>query len=247
MGDKRLGIDIGGSGIKGAVVDLADGSLVTERVKFDTPQPATPQAMGPVVAEVVAASGYRGPIGVGFPAVIIEGVARTANNIDRSWIGVSVLEVIQKATGSERLAVANDADAAALCEGRYGAARGVSGLVIVVTFGSGIGSGFLADGKLVANTELGVLELDGFDPAESHFSAKARKADGISWEEWGRRANRFLSHVSRVFNPELIVVGGGAGRRWERWSHQVDGDLPVVRAQWANDAGIVGAATLVGD
>lgn len=244
MSTNHLGIDIGGSGIKAAIADPERGRLVSERVIYDTPEPSTPEAVEAVVAKVVSELDYRGPVGVGFPSVITGGVARTANNIDKSWIGTSVLAAMRRATGTDEVVVANDADAAAVCEARFGAAKGVEGLVILLTFGSGIGSGFLAGGNLVPNTELGVLELDGHYPAELHFSAKARKRDQISWPEWGVRANRFLTHVHELFTPELIVVGGGASWEWDTWHDQISPNLPVVRAQLVNDAGIMGAAIL---
>lgn len=244
MSTQRLGIDIGGSGIKAAIADLEHGRLVSDRIKYDTPEPSTPEAVERVVSKVVAELGYQGPVGVGFPAVVTGGVARTANNIDKSWIGTSVLEAMRRATGTGEVVVTNDADAAAVCEARFGVAKGVEGLVILLTFGSGIGSGFLVGGELVPNTELGVLELDGHHPAEDHFSAKARKRDKISWPEWGARANRFISHVYSLFTPELIVVGGGASREWKSWNDQLAPELPVAQAQWVNDAGIVGAAIL---
>lgn len=240
----RLGIDVGGSGIKGALVDLASGEFVSDRFKVLTPQPATVEAVTAAAARVVEESGYSGPIGVGFPAVIDEGVVGTANNIDRSWIGINAPGAFSEATGVH-VAVVNDADAAALCEARFGVARGVRGLVIVLTFGSGIGSGFLVDGELLPNVELGALELDGHERAEYHYSARARKTDGLTFEEWGQRANRFLNHVNDVFSPKLIAIGGGVARKWSAWSHQIDERLPVVRAARANNAGIIGAATLV--
>lgn len=210
-----------------------------------TPQPATPDAVTRAAASVMAQSGYTGPVGIGFPAVVAGGVVGTANNIDRSWIGVHAPSAFGEALGVQVL-VTNDADAAALCEARYGTARGVKGLVIVLTFGSGIGSGFLVDGVLVPNVELGAMELDGYERAEYHYSARARKTDGLSFGEWGERANRFLSHVNDVFSPKLMVVGGGVARKWDQWGDRLDETIPVVPAARANNAGIVGAATLVG-
>lgn len=218
---------------------------MSERIKMLTPQPATPDAVTRAAASVMAQSGYTGPVGIGFPAVVAGGVVGTANNIDRSWIGVHAPSAFGEALGVQVL-VTNDADAAALCEAQYGAARGVTGLVIVLTFGSGIGSGFLVDGVLVPNVELGAMELDGYERAEYHYSARARKTDGLSFGEWGERANRFLSHVNDVFSPKLIVVGGGVARKWDQWGDRLDETIPVVPAARANNAGIVGAATLVG-
>jgi len=245
LSNVRLGIDIGGSGIKGALIDLDKGDLVGERIKLDTPQPSVPEAVGQAVATVVRGFGYDGPVGIGFPSVVVAGEVSTAMNIDPAWIGANTIDVFASATGLE-VAVVNDADAAALCEARYGVAQKQSGHVIVLTFGTGIGSGFLVDGHLVPNVELGMLELDGYAPAEVHFSAKARSREDLSWAEWGTRANRYLGHVARVFTPELIAISGGVARKWDMWHEYIDSALPVVRAARANNAGIIGAATLVG-
>jgi polyphosphate glucokinase len=231
--------------MKGALVDLDDGSLVSERIRFETPDPSTPEAMASVFAKILDEIDQPGPVGVGFPAVVADGVVSTANNIDDSWIGVDGRALFAEASGRE-ITMINDADAAALCEARYGAARDVGGVVLVVTFGTGIGSGMLLDGMLVPNTQLGDLELDGHQPAESHFSGAVKEEEGLSWEEWGDRADRFLRHLMVLFAPRLIVVGGGMAKRWGKWSHLVSGPVPVVAAKWGNNAGIVGAATLVG-
>lgn len=245
MSKIRIGIDIGGSAIKGALVDLEDGSLAGDRLRFETPDPGTPERIGQTVAWLARDLDHEGPIGIGFPAVVVDGLVSTANNIDGSWVETDARELFETATGSE-VAIVNDADAAALGEERYGVARGVSGLVIVLTFGSGIGSGVLVDGDLVRNVELGGLELGGHAPAEYHFSARSRKQESLSWDEWGARVNRYLDHVNSVFAPQLIAIGGGVSRKWDLWHHQIDSSLPVVRTGLANNAGIVGAATLVG-
>lgn len=245
MSQIRLGIDIGGSAVKGAIVDLEDGSIVGDRLRIKTPQPGTPERIGDVVANLVKELAYTGPIGIGFPAVVINDLIWTAINIDGSWVGTDAGELFRAKTGSE-VALVNDADAAALCEARYGVARGVSGLVIVLTFGSGIGSGLLVNGGLVRNVELGSLELEGHARAEYHFSARSRKREGLSWDEWGARTNRYLAHVNTVFAPQLIAVGGGVSREWDRWCGQIDSSFPVVRTEFVNNAGIIGAATLVG-
>ncbi len=178
---------------------------------------------------------------MGFPAVIRNGVAYSANNIDKGWIGTNVAEVFTGATGLETVVV-NDADAAAIAEDAYGSAAGVDGVVLMVTFGTGIGSGLLANGRLVPNLELGQIELDGHVPAESYFSAKARRREGLDWDEWGQRANRYLTHVNAVINPDLIVVGGGLAKHWEMFSDSLDESLPVTPATMGNDAGLIGAA-----
>ncbi len=241
----RVGVDVGGSAIKGAVVDLDDGSIIGDRLRLKTPQPGTPDQIGDVVAALVGDLDYTGPIGIGFPAVVTDDVISTAHNIDSSWVGTDAGELFRSKTGSE-VSIVNDADAAALCEARYGVAKGVSGLVILLTFGSGIGSGLLVNGELVPNVELGGLELEGHARAESHFSARSRSQENLSWDEWGARANRYLAHVNTVFAPQLIAIGGGVSRKWDRWRDQIDSSLPVVRTRFANNAGIVGAATLAG-
>ncbi|HEX6221164.1 MAG TPA: ROK family protein [Acidimicrobiia bacterium] len=239
-----LGIDVGGSGIKSALVDVTSGSLITERSRVDTPQPATPEACSSAVREMVESYDYEGPIGVGFPAVIRRGIVETANNIDRTWIGVEVEDLFAATTGSE-VEVLNDADAAAIAEARFGAAAGVQGLVLTITFGTGIGSGLLVDGELVPNLELGQIELEGHVPAESYFSARARRKEDLEWQEWGERANRYLRHVNHVFNPDLIVLGGGLTKYWDDFRASLDEQLPVVPAAMGNSAGIVGAALAV--
>lgn len=243
MSDIYLGIDVGGSGIKSALVDLSDGSLATDRLRFDTPQPATPEACTEALSAQVVEYDYEGPIGVGFPAVIRNGIVETANNIDETWIGQKAADLFADATG--RVAtVINDADAAALAEAAFGAAKDVEGMVLTITFGTGIGSGLLVDGELVPNLELGQIELEGHSPAESHFSAKARRREDLDWDEWGVRANRYLVHVDSVFSPELIVVGGGLTKHWDLFSHLLDERLPVVPAEMGNNAGLVGAAMI---
>ena len=244
MSTTYLGIDVGGSGIKSALVDVADGSLITERARVDTPQPATPEACSSAVREMVDGYDYDGPIGVGFPAVIRRGVVETANNIDPKWIGVEVEELFAVTTGSE-VVVLNDADAAAIAEARFGTAAGVPGLVLTITFGTGIGSGLLVDGELVPNLELGQIELEGHVPAESYFAARARRREDLEWRDWGARANRYLRHVNQVFNPDLIVLGGGLTKYWDNFRTSLDEQLPLLPAAMGNNAGLVGAALWV--
>jgi polyphosphate glucokinase len=238
-----LGIDIGGSGIKSALVDVDDGSLLSERFRVDTPQPATPEACAGVVATHIAHHGYGGRLGVGFPAVVRNGTAESANNIDQAWIGTSVAAVIGAATGLD-VVVINDADAAAVAEAAFGAAKGVGGLVLTITFGTGIGSGMLVDGRLVPNLELGQIELEGHSPAESYFSAKARRTENLDWDQWGARANRYLNHVYAVFSPDLMVIGGGMAKHWDKYTDTLDESLPLVPATLGNNAGLIGAALM---
>ncbi|PID53585.1 MAG: polyphosphate glucokinase [Micrococcales bacterium] len=236
-----VGVDIGGSGIKGAPVDLDAGEFAADRLRIETPQPATPQAIAPVVAEVVEHAG-KGPVGVTFPAVIQHGVAKSAANVDDSWIGTNVEDLLLGATG-RRCVVVNDADAAGVAEAHYGAAKGVRGVVLVTTLGTGIGSALLIDGKLVPNTELGHLEIDGHD-AESRAAESIRDVEKLSWEQWAERLQRYYAHVEALFSPDLFVVGGGVSKKSAKFLPLLDLQTPIVPAQLLNTAGIVGAAWL---
>ncbi|MFL6130130.1 MAG: polyphosphate--glucose phosphotransferase [Mycobacteriales bacterium] len=235
-----FGVDIGGSGIKGAIVDLERGDLATERVKYLTPHPSTPEAVADVVARLVREAGWSGELGATFPAVIKHGVALSAANVDKSWIGTDVDKVFTDITGCD-VTVLNDADAAGLAEARFGAAKGVGGVVIMLTFGTGIGSALLLDGRLVPNTELGHLELDGGD-AEKKASSAAKDNEGLSYKQWAKRVQRYLVHVEKLFTPDLIVVGGGVSKNSDKWVPLLDLGTPVKPAQLLNNAGIVGAA-----
>lgn len=225
------------------MVDVDSGQLVGERLRVETP--AMPDAIASATADLLAQLGapVHDVVGIGFPAVVRDGVVSTAMNIDEIWIGLNAVDIFESALGCT-VVMANDADAAALAEARYGKARGISGTVVVLTFGTGIGSGVLHDGVLLPNVELGMLEFGGVYPAEKKYSAKARRREDLSWKEWGTRASEFLAHVDRVFSPELIIVGGGVSRKWDNYSEYIDPNVPVVPAQMANNAGIVGAAIL---
>jgi polyphosphate glucokinase len=235
-----FGIDIGGSGMKAAVVDLDTGELASERIRIATPQPATPDAMAGVAAELVGRHGWSGPIGVGFPGIVRHGVVYSAANLDSAWFGVDADALFTDACGVD-VAMVNDADAAGLAEVRWGAARDVAGVVLMLTFGTGIGSGLFVDGTLVPNTELGHLELDGRD-AESHAAASVREREGIGWKRWAPRVERYLRHVEMLFSPDLFVVGGGASKAADKWLPSISIATPIVPAAMANNAGIVGAA-----
>ena len=226
--------------MKAAVVDLDAGVLASDRIRFPTPRPATPAAMAEVVAELVRRHGWSAPLGVGFPGIVHHGVVHSAANLDRTWGGVDADALFTDACGLD-VAMVNDADAAGLAEVRWGAARDVAGVVLVITFGTGIGSGLFVDGILVPNTELGHLELDGRD-AESHAAASVRERDGIGWDEWASRVERYLRHLEMLFSPDLFVIGGGASKVADRWLPGMSIDTPLVAAAMANNAGIVGAA-----
>ena len=235
-----FGVDIGGSGIKGAIVDLDKGDLATERVKYLTPHPSTPEAVADVVARLVREAGWTGELGATFPAVIKHGVAHSAANVDKSWIGTDVDKVFTDITGCD-VTVLNDADAAGIAEARFGAAKGVDGVVILLTFGTGIGSALLLDGQLVPNSELGHLELDGSD-AEKRASSAVKEDEGLSYKQWAKRVQKYMSHVEKLFTPDLFVVGGGISKNSDRWVPLLSLDTPVKPAELLNNAGIVGAA-----
>jgi len=245
MAGQRFGVDIGGTGIKGAVVDVASGKLVTDRVRVLTPHPATPEAVVPVVADVVNQTGYDGPVGCAFPAVIKDGVAETAANIDETWIGTSVGHLISAKLDGAAVSVINDADAAGVAEMRFGAGRDVSGVVVMLTVGTGIGSAVFLDGKLVPNTELGHLEVDGHD-AESRASEIAREEHDLSRKQWAKRFNRYLEVLEGLLWPDLVILGGGISKEPEKFMPLLTSRARIVPATLANAAGIIGAALTAG-
>lgn len=239
-----FGIDVGGSGIKGAPVDLTTGEFAAERVRIPTPQPSTPEAVAGVLGELVSSFELPKdtPVGLTFPAIVKRGVAHSAANVDPSWIGTDIAAVARAATG-RRAVVANDADAAGFAEVAYGAARKQEGLVFVITLGTGIGSAMIYDGVLIPNAELGHLEIDGFD-AESRASSGVREREGWTFEEWAPRLQRYFSHVEFLFSPDLFVVGGGISKKHKEFLPLLDLKTPIVPAKLRNAAGIVGAAAL---
>lgn len=239
--DVPFGIDFGGTGIKGAPVDLGSGDFAGERVRIKTPRPATPHRVAEVFVELLAAFPVStGPVGVTVPGVVRHGLVSSAANIDRSWIGTDADALFTEATGRE-VHVVNDADAAGLAEVRYGAAAGRGGLVIVTTLGTGIGSALLHEGVLVPNAELGHLEVDGHD-AESRAANSAREAEDLSMKEWAKRLTRYYRTLERLFSPDLIVVGGGISKRSDEFLPLLDLDTEIVPATLRNKAGVVGAA-----
>ena len=239
---KVLGIDIGASGIKGAIVDTEVGEMISERIRLDTPQPATPEAVAKTVKELVEQIGWKegGLIGVGFPAIVKKGVAYSAANIDKSWIGTSITESLSKATNSPVIAV-NDADAAGIAAMKFGLGKGEDGVVFLITIGSGIGSALFLDGELVPNTELGHFQLEGM-LAEHYASNNARKKFDLSWEEWGNRFNVYLKSLNRLFSPDLVLLGGGVSNKIEKYKDYLTVEMNVKPAKLKNDAGIIGAA-----
>lgn len=242
-----IGIDIGGTGIKGGIVDLKKGKMIGDRVRFPTPQPSTPESVAEVVAKVVAeltarpdAPDASSPVGVTFPGIIQHGVVHSAANVDKSWLEADIDAMLTARLGRP-VEVINDADAAGLAEARFGAGEGIDGTVLVITLGTGIGSAFIFDGKLVPNAELGHLEIDGFD-AETKASAVAREREGLSWEQYSVLLQRYFSHLEFLFSPELFIVGGGISKRADEYLPHMKLRTPIVPAELKNDAGIVGAA-----
>ncbi|MEV7791528.1 polyphosphate--glucose phosphotransferase [Streptomyces sp. NPDC087512] len=238
-----FGVDIGGSGIKGAPVDLSRGDLAQERCKVLTPRPATPDAVADGVRQVVDHFGWTGPVGLTFPGVVTGGsTVRTAANVDRSWIDTDARALFGERLGGLDVTVVNDADAAGVAEMHFGAGRGRRGTVILLTFGTGIGSAVFTDGALVPNSELGHLELDGHD-AEKRASGKVKDDHDLSWEQWAHRVRKYLAHVEMLFSPELFIIGGGVSRKSHKFLHYFEGvKAEIVPAQLQNNAGIVGAA-----
>jgi polyphosphate glucokinase len=240
-----FGVDIGGSGIKGAPVDLHKGQLADDRFRIPTPQPATPEAVADAVGQILRHFTWDQPFGCTFPAVVAHGVVRTAANVDAGWIGTDGHQLLSDVTGQSALLV-NDADAAGVAEARFGAARNHPGVVLMCTLGTGIGSALLVDGTLVPNTELGHLEIDG-RVAESRAADSARERENLSWQAWAARLTRYFHTAENLFWPDLIVVGGGVSKKSDRWLHLVQTRAKIVPATLLNDAGIVGAAVLAAD
>ena len=244
MGTTRgFGIDIGGSGIKGGLVDLETGELDGERLRIVTPQPSTPEAVADVVAEIVEKFGWTGPVGVTLPCVVKRGVALTAANVDKGWVDTDAAALFAHRLGrtTEDVVVLNDADAAGMAEIRYGAGAGKSGVVVLLTFGTGIGSAVFLDGRLVPNTEFGHLEVDGHD-AEKRAAASVKDEKDLSWEEWTHRVTRYLRTLEDLIWPDLVIAGGGVSKKADKWLPMLKVRTEVVPAALKNDAGIVGAA-----
>ncbi len=242
-----FGIDIGGSGIKGAPVNLTTGEFSQPRKRIPTPEKSTPQAVAEVCGQIIEWFGIGSdvPVGITFPAPIRHGVVPFIANLDKSWKGVNVPELMAGVIGREVVAV-NDADAAGIAEVAYGAAKDVPGTVILTTLGTGIGSAIIVDGVLVPNTELGHLEIDGHD-AESRASDAAREREELSWIRWAKRLNKYYTTVEMLFSPDLFVVGGGISSDHEEFLPLIKTRTPLVPAQLRNAAGIVGAARLAAD
>ena len=239
-----LGIDIGGTGIKGAPVDVETGQLLKERFRIDTPHPALPNSVADVVEQIAAHFEYKGPAGITFPSVVKNGVTYTAANVDQSWVGTNAGELFSRHLNGP-VTVVNDADAAGVAEMRFGAGRDRKGVVIMVTLGTGIGSAVFLDGKLLPNTEFGHLQIRGKD-AEKRASDKVREDKDLSWKKWAKKLNEFFEQMENLFSPDLFIIGGGISKKSEKFFPYptTKTEVVIVPAQMRNDAGIIGAAYL---
>ena len=237
---KSLGIDVGGSGIKGSVVDLDKGKLIRDRIRYDTPKPSTPKAVAAKINRLCKDFQWEGVVGCGFPAAIRSGEVLTAANIDSSWINVDGQSLLSETTGL-KVKLINDADAAGIAEMSLGAGKDRRGVVFVITVGTGIGTALFINGRLVPNTELGHVTIAGVD-AETEASDAARKRDDLTWRGWARRFNRYLQYLDSLFWPDLFILGGGAAKKFKKCGDYLDTRCPIIPAAYRNNAGIIGAA-----
>jgi polyphosphate glucokinase len=237
---KVLGIDIGGSGIKGAPIDTETGNLLDSRFRLPTPSPAKPLAVAEVVGEVADHFNWKGHLGIGFPGVVRKGVTLTAANIHEDWEGLNAAKYIKKITG-RKTCIINDADAAGLAEMAFGAGKDRQGVVLLVTIGTGLGSALFTDGYLLPNCEFGHMEVNGVE-AEWYASDAARKREKLSWKRWGQRFNRFLQTMEKLIWPDLIILGGGVSKKFKLYKPYITVQAEVLPAQMLNEAGIIGAA-----
>jgi len=237
----QLAIDVGATGIKGALVNIEDGTLISERIKYATPKPAFPADVAKVMNQIIRDLEWKeGDIGIGFPAIVKNNLCLTASNIEESWINTNIAEVVKEQTGFNSHSI-NDADAAGIAEMTYGKGKGKNGTVIMLTLGTGIGSGIFKDGVLLPNFELGrMMYLEGV--AEHYASNSARKAKDMNWETYGKALNEFLLYVNRIFSPDQIIIGGGISKKYEKYSKYFSPELQVTDATLQNNAGIIGAA-----
>lgn len=238
---RGFGVDVGGSGIKGGIVDLDTGALIGDRYKLLTPQPSTPEAVAKTVAAVVREFGWTGPLGVTYPGVVTDGIVRTAANVDKGWIGANAAEIIGNELGGQAVTVLNDADAAGLAEERFGAGKDNTGVIVLLTFGTGIGSAVIHNGVLLPNTEFGHLEVGGKE-AEHRAASSVKERKEWSYERWSEEVTKVLVAVENAIWPDLFIAGGGISRKAEKWIPLLKNRTPVVAAALQNEAGIVGAA-----
>jgi polyphosphate glucokinase len=238
---RGFGVDVGGSGVKGGIVDLDTGRLIGDRFKLLTPQPATPDAVAKTIADVVAHFGWDGPLGVTYPGVVADGIIRTAANVDKGWIGLNARDAIAAALGGQPVTVLNDADAAGLAEEKFGAGRDNTGVIVLLTFGTGIGSAVIHNGVLLPNTEFGHLEVGGKE-AEHRAASSVKERKEWSYERWTQEVTKVLVAVENAIWPDLFIAGGGISRKADKWIPLLKNRTPVVAASLQNTAGIVGAA-----
>lgn len=236
-----LGIDIGGSGMKGALVNSVTGEMLTKRYRIPTPTSRKPKAMAEVVAQLVKHFDHKGPVGVGFPTIIKHGICKSPGNLHKKWLGVNVKELFSEATGLP-VTVVNDADAAGYATMNYGIGKGKKGLVVMITIGTGLGSGAFFDGELIPNFELGQIPYKKFKKIELWAADSAKTRDGLTYKQWGKRFNKFLHYVELIIAPDLIILGGGASKDFDQYKDCIKIDTTVIPAELRNQAGIVGAA-----
>jgi polyphosphate glucokinase len=238
-----LGIDVGGSGIKGAVLETKKGELITERYRISTPKPATPNAVTETIEAIINKFDWQGPVGCGFPAAVKNEIVKTASNIDDSWIGVNASARIEKKTGCPTHLV-NDVDAAGFAEAEFGAGKDHYGTIFMAAFGTGIGTAVFHNQQLVPNTELGHIPMHGM-AAEDYAANSIREKEDLSWEEWGGRVNEYLQLIEALFWPDLIIIGGGVSKELNEFKPYIDIESEVLPAKSRNHAGIIGAALAV--
>ena len=236
-----LGIDVGGSGIKGALVNSETGEMISERFRIVTPIPRTPDAMADVIAQIVTHFDYKGKVGCGFPTIIKNGVCKATGNLHKSWLGVNVEELLEKKTGLD-FTVINDADAAGYATMNYGIGKGEKGFVVMITIGTGLGSGAFLDGRLIPNFELGQIPYKKYSKIEKWAAGSAKDREGLTYKKWGKRFNTFLEYVELIVSPDLIIIGGGASKDFEEFNSKINIETRVVAAELQNHAGIIGAA-----
>lgn len=237
-----LGIDIGGSGIKGAIVDTSTGEMVSERYRLDTPQPSTPEALAKTVKKLNDHFAWEGPIGCAFPTVVVNGKAMYSSNLDDAWVGQQIDSLLSGYCNNQKVAVINDADAAALAEMKFGAGKGRMGLVVVVTIGTGLGSGVFYNGQLIPNFELGRLYSNDGRWIEEYAAASAKKREDLSFKKYGKRFNFFLNHIIRICSPDYIIIGGGLSKKIHKFEKHIKISVPYAVSAKLNNSGIVGAA-----
>lgn len=236
-----LGIDVGGSGMKGGIVNIETGEMISERHRIPTPKSRKPDKMADVIAEIVAHFDYKGKVGCGFPTVIKKGVCKSPGNLHKSWLGVNVEKLFEEKTGLD-FTVVNDADIAGYASMNYGIGKGVEGLVVMITIGTGLGSGAFYDGKLIPNFELGQIPYKKYEKIELWAAGSAKEREGLTYEQWGKRFNKFLKYVDLIIAPDLILLGGGASKDFDEFKSCITIDTPVMPAELQNHAGIIGAA-----